>query len=368
MRIYLDGMLFLHAGIGRIYQNLLQGLAGSPEVSRIHTLIPRARKDDFLRRYPYDKIDAVFTDLPFDYREYFGKGPLIRKFRPEPDIHYFPYHNVPYFLKGTVVSTVCDLIPISPFSSLPWHAKTRFRYLVSHALKVSMRVVCISEFTKSQVTDGFDVAPDLLEVIYPPLGDGLSKGQPVSPGEDPMVEGDYILFVGSRNPHKNLKCLIDAFGKLLPEFPGLKLVIAGARMRPRDEVDEALGIEGLRGRVIPFVAATDREIWNLYSNARVFAFPSLIEGFGIPPLEAMARGIPVVCSDIPAIREVCGDAVRYAEPRDPEDFARAIREAIKIPDGEEAVRRGREKAGRYSKSDSVAAYLALFRRCLEGKK
>ena len=86
MRIYLDGMLFLHAGIGRIYQNLLQGLAGSPEVSRIHTLIPRARKDDFLRKYPNDKIEAVFTDLPFDYREYFGKGPLIRKFRPEPRI------------------------------------------------------------------------------------------------------------------------------------------------------------------------------------------------------------------------------------------------------------------------------------------
>lgn len=367
MKIYIDGMLFRHAGIGRIYQNLLQGLAESPEISRIYTVVPEGRREDFLREYPYDKIEAVFTDLPFDYREYFRKGLLIRKFKPDPDIYYFPYHNVPYFLKGTVVSTICDLIPISPFYSLPWHARCRFRYLLSHALKVSTRIVCISGFTKSQVTDCFDVSPDRIEVIYPPLEDDPSRDPPALPGDGRMVKGDYILFVGSRNPHKNLKCLIDAFGRLLPEFPGLKLVIAGARMRHRDEVDDALETEGLRGRVIPYVTATDRQIGNLYSHARAFVFPSLIEGFGIPPLEAMARGIPVVCSDIPVIREVCGDTVRYADPRDPADFARAIREVLTEPYGEKDVQRGKERARRYSKSNSVAAHLSLFRRCLEGK-
>ncbi|TRZ99445.1 MAG: glycosyltransferase family 1 protein [Deltaproteobacteria bacterium] len=364
MRIYLDGMLFRHAGIGRIYQNLLQGLVESPEILRIYTLIPRARKDDFLHEYPYDKIEAVFTDLPFDYREYFRKGPLIRKFNPAPDIHYFPYHNVPYFLKGTVVSTVCDLIPISPFSCLPWHAKSRFRYLVSHALKVSTRVVCISEFTKSQVLDRFDVSPDLLEVIYPPLEDDPSRDQPVIPGEDRMVEGDYLLFVGSRNPHKNLKCLIDAFKRLAPEFPGLKLVIAGARMRQRDEVDEASETEGLRGKVIPYVTVTDREIENLYSNARVFVFPSLIEGFGIPPLEAMTHGIPVVCSDITVIREVCGDTVRYADPSDPQDFAKVIREVLTGPQDPVRVLAGRSRAKTYNREACAGRYIRLFKRCL----
>ena len=367
MRIYIDGMLFRHAGIGRIYQNLLQSLAEAPEISRICTLIPRARKEDFLRKYPHDKIEAIFTDLPFDYREYFGKGFLIQKFKPKPDIHYFPYHNVPYFLKGNIVSTVCDLIPISPFCSLPWHATWRFKYLVSHALKVSTRVVCISDFTKSQVMERFDVAPDLLEVIYPPLDDDLSSDPPARSGKDRMVEGDYLLFVGSRNVHKNLKCLMDAFGKLLPEFPRLKLVIAGARMRRRDEVDEALETERFRGSVIPYATATDREIASLYSHAKVFVFPSLIEGFGIPPLEAMARGIPVVCSDIPVTREVCGDTVRYAAPDDPADFARAIRDAFTEPCGEEAARRGKERAWRYARNNSAAQYLSLFRRCLEAK-
>jgi glycosyltransferase involved in cell wall biosynthesis len=364
MRIYIDGMLFRHAGIGRIYQNLLQSLAESPEISRIYTLIPKARKEDFLHRYPHDKIEAIFTDLPFDYREYFRKGLLIQKFKPKPDILYFPYHNVPFFLKGTIVSTVCDLIPISPFSSLPWHAKSRFKYLVSHALKVSTRIVCISGFTKSQVTDCFDVSPDRIEVIYPPLEDDPSRDPPALSGDGRMVEGDYILFVGSRNPHKNLKCLIDAFGRLLPEFPGLKLVIAGARMRSRDEVDEALENEGLRGKVIPYAAATDREIGHLYSNARAFVFPSLIEGFGIPPLEAMARGIPVVCSDIPVIREVCGDSVRYADPHDPSGFASALRDVLMNPLNSRDTLVGRDRIRMYTKEKIAGQYLRLFKRCI----
>lgn len=365
MKIYIDGMLFRHAGIGRIYQNLLQGLAESPEISRIYTVIPRVRKEDFLQKYPYDKIEAIFTDLPFNYTEYFRKGLLIHNFKPKPDIHYFPYHNVPYFLKGIVVSTVCDLIPISPFYSLPWHATWRFRYLLSHALKVSSRVVCISDFTKSQVIECFDVAPDLLEVIYPPLDDDLSNDPTVRSEKDRMVEGDYLLFVGSRNVHKNLKCLIDAFGKLLPEFPGLKLVIAGARMRQRDEVDVAIEDENFRGSVIPFLEATDREIENLYAYAKVFVFPSLIEGFGIPPLEAMARGIPVVCSDIPVIREVCGDAVRYADPHDPSDFAAAVRETLMKARNSRDTLVGRDRIRRYSKGKIAGQYIRLFKECNE---
>jgi hypothetical protein len=97
--IYIDGMLFRHAGIGRIYQNLLDGLVESAEISRIYTVVPTPRKEEFLRKHPSDKIEAKFTDLSFNYTEYFRKGLLIQKFKPRPDIHYFPYHDVPYFLK-----------------------------------------------------------------------------------------------------------------------------------------------------------------------------------------------------------------------------------------------------------------------------
>jgi glycosyltransferase involved in cell wall biosynthesis len=210
----------------------------------------------------------------------------------------------------------------------------------------------------------FDVAPGLLEVIYPPLDENLSIDRPIHPEMDRMVEGDYLLFVGSRNVHKNLKCLIDAFAELLPEFPGMKLVIAGARMRRRDEVDEAMETGRFHdGVVIQYVAATDREIGNLYAHARALVFPSLIEGFGIPPLEAVARGVPAVCSDIPVIREVCGDAVKYADPDDPSAFTAAVRETLMSPPDSGNTLAGRDRIRRYSKGKIAGQFIRLFKEC-----
>jgi glycosyltransferase involved in cell wall biosynthesis len=213
------------------------------------------------------------------------------------------------------------------------------------------------------VIDSFDVPPDFLEVIYPPLDVDLARDPLEFSEKDRMVEGDYLLFVGSRNAHKNLKCLIDAFGRLLPEFPDLKLVIAGARMRLRDEVDEALEAGRFRESLIPYLTATDREIRNLYAHARAFVFPSLIEGFGIPPLEAIAFGIPAVCSDIPVIREVCGDAVKYADPHDPSDFAAAVRETLMETRNSRDALAGKDRIRRYSKGKIAGQYIQLFKGC-----
>jgi glycosyltransferase involved in cell wall biosynthesis len=364
MKIYIDGMLFQHTGIGRIYQNLLQSFAESEEISRIYTLVQAGKKEEFLERYPYKKIEAKFVDLPFNYKEYFRKGSFIKSFTPRPDIYYFPYHNVPFFLKGKIISTICDLIPISPFLPLPWYVRPRFRYVFSHALKVSTGIVCISNFTKSQVIEYFHVPADRLQVVYPPLDDRLPSGDPMSMGPERMIGGDYLLYVGNRHVYKNLKCLLDAFELLLPDFPDLKLVIAGARMRRRDEVDEALEDERFRGRLIPYISANDQEIGNLYSHARVFVFPTLIEGFGIPPLEAMSRGIPAVCSDIPVIREACGKTVSYATPGDPKDFARAIRESLTKPRSAGEVLAGRERIAMFSRRKIADQYIELFKSCL----
>jgi glycosyltransferase involved in cell wall biosynthesis len=137
-------------------------------------------------------------------------------------------------------------------------------------------------------------------------------------------------------------------------------------MQRDDDVDAALKDPVMRAKVIEFPEATDEEIQNLHAHARVFVFPTRIEGFGIPPLEALSFGVPVVGSDIPVVREVCGNAIRYANPDDPADFARRIREALAEPHGEEAVRNGKERAWRYAKINSVARYLDLFRRSIHG--
>lgn len=368
MKIYIDGMWFRHTGIGRIYENLLHGLIGTEEVERISTVVQRFRRREFESRFPSPKIEAKFVDFPFNYRELLYKGRTIRSFDARPDLLYFPSFNVPFFLPGRIVSTICDLIPITPFFNLPWHVKARYRIAIRHAIRSSVKVVCISEFTKRQVIEEFGVGPDRLEVIYPPLHLPGEEEIARAKGQSPLVGGDYLLYVGNRHPHKNIPCMLEALRLLQPRFPGLRAVIAGARMRnDGDEVDAVLKNPEMRAKVIEFPGASDEEIRNLFAHAKVFVFPTRIEGFGIPPLEALSFGVPVVVSDIPVTREVCGNAVRYAGPDDPADFARAIREALTEPRGEEAARSGKERAWRYARNNSVAQYLALFRRCVERK-
>lgn len=365
LNLYIDGMWFRHTGIGRIYENLLKGLVESEEVECIHTVVSPGREKEFLEDFSSRKIMPRFVSYPYDYREILRKGLALRDLHPKPDLFYFPSFNVPYFLDGKVVSTVCDLIPLTPFFDLPWHMRARFRFAVRHALARSVRTVCISQATRDHVAKEFGAGTDSLEVIHPPL-DFPVLDCPAGAGEDrPIVEGDYLLYVGNRNPHKNLGCLLDAFRMLAHDFPGFRVVLAGPRMRKRDDVDMAREAPDLRDRLVEIPSSSDEEIHNLYRHARAFVFPTLIEGFGIPPVEALWHGVPAVCSDIPVVREVCGDAVRYANPRDPSDFARAIRRALREPRDTGRREAGREWARRYSRDMATRRYLDLFRRCLD---
>lgn len=358
MKIFVDGMMFRHTGMGRIYENLVDGLVRSGEVDRISTLVPSRMERAFRERFPSPKIDARFTGLSYDYGEYLHKGRVINREFPGRDVYHFVSTNVPFFLRGRVVSTVCDLITISPLFGLPWHRRCRFEYPIRHAIGRSDHVVCISEFTKSEVRRSFGTPPEKLSVIYPPLSfpDGPGAGKPAA------VAGDYLLFVGNRHVHKNLRCLFAALRLLAPEAPSLKVVVAGARMTPLDDVDHAMEDPILRDRIIAIEGAEDRVIRDLYAHAKAFVFPSRMEGFGIPPLEALHAGIPAVCSDIPVLREVCGDAAAYADPLDPADFARKIREAVAAPHPETHALAGRARSMKYAAEDTCRAYLDLFRR------
>jgi glycosyltransferase involved in cell wall biosynthesis len=368
LRIYIDGMFFRSSGIGRCYENLLRALDGADDVSGICTIVPRSREEDFRRSFPSGKIDARFVDFSYlGASDFLRKGFLIRSFHPAPDLFYFPNINMPYFWEGKAVSQVHDLIPLTRHSDWPWRHRFAFRRLAARALRRSHRTVCVSEFTKRQVMAEYRIAGDRIRVIHNWIDDGFLRGSRLPDTEKPIVEGEYLLCVGNRSTHKNLKTLFEAFRRLLPVFPGLKVVVVGARMRARDDVDDAVSDPALAERIVQVPPVTDERLRNYYGFARAFVFPTLIEGFGIPPLEALAFGVPAVCSDIPAIREVCGDAVRYADPADPEAFARQIRSALSDPQLNSVYReRGAVTLSRYRREPALGKYLDLFRDCMEG--
>jgi glycosyltransferase involved in cell wall biosynthesis len=367
VRIYVDGMFFRLSGIGRCYENVLSALLATKDVSKVFTVVPNGRTEEFTRQFRSDKLEARFVDFAhLSYGDFFRKATLIRAFSPKPNILFFPNFNVPFFLKGKIVSTVNDLTPISRYSDYSRLQQAGFRFLVRRALRVSEKTVCISEFGRRLVMDAFGAPEERLPIIHPWVAEAFLGGEDAARRRTAAVEGDYLLFVGNRYGYKNLGGLLAALRLLLPEFPGLKAVIVGVQKGTRGDTERLMTILSLEGRIVEFPRATDDELKALYARAKVFVFPSFMEGFGLPPLEALAFGVPVVCSDIPVIREVCGDVVRYADPSDPASIACQVRCALIETERNGVYReKGIERVRRYSREESIRRYMDLFRACLE---
>ena len=141
----------------------------------------------------------------------------------------------------------------------------------------------------------------------------------------------------------------------------MRLVVAGGRYTTPDMVDRWKTDPRLKDRLIEIPDPTDEEIVRLFSGAKAFVFPSFAEGFGLPPLEAMAAGVQVVCSDIPVFREVYGDAVLYVDPNRPESIAAALRALLTDPSLSSDLRaRGKKQALKYRRGQHMARYIDLL--------
>jgi glycosyltransferase involved in cell wall biosynthesis len=258
---------------------------------------------------------------------------------------------------GRYIVSVNDVSVFSPHFRQPWYRKTGFRRLLSRAVHGAETVVTISETVKGDLVREFGLVPGKIRVIYPWITETFFEPPPATGSP---VSGEYLLYLGLRIAHKNVEGIVRAFLLLLDDFPKLNLVIAGSRYSTPDMVDRWKGDPRLKGRLIEILDPSDNDIAGLFSGAKAFAFPSFAEGFGLPPLEAMASGVPVVCSDIPVFREVYGDAVRYVDPSRPESIAEGIRAVLEDPGLSASLRqKGRQRASIYRQEKSIRKYLDL---------
>lgn len=360
--IFLDGMFFRSTGVGRIYENLLRMLLAQEWIGKIHTVIPASLEKRFLERFPGPRVAPVSVGYgPMSFGDLFLKARVLDGIAPHVPLFVFPGHNVPRRVPGEYVMTVHDLTVFSPHFRISRLRKAGFRHLLSRSLSRAKQVVVVSETTRGELVREFSLPPEKIVVIPNWIGDEffLPEVNRIS-GKSP-VAGDYLLCVGLRIAHKNLDGLVRAFLLLLARYPHLRLVIAGRRYRDPDMVDVWKGDPRLKDRLIEILDPADDEVISLLANAKVFVFPSLAEGFGLPPLEAMAAGLPVVCSDIPVFHEIYGDAVRYVNPRSPESIADGIHDVLSDPVlADRLCRIGKKQAESYRRERSVGAYLKVI--------
>lgn len=187
-----------------------------------------------------------------------------------------------------------------------------YKTLTPLSVATSLKVLTVSEFSKNEIIRLLHVEKDKIAVIYNAVSSSFTQ---LDTSHENSAKGEkYILAVSSIDPRKNFETLLKAFSIL--KDTDMKLYIIGGQNRIYSTSVEELSANISSERIKWLGRVTDTELKQYYKNTSCFVYPSLYEGFGIPPLEAMSIGVPVVVSDIPSIREVCGDAALYANPLD----------------------------------------------------
>jgi glycosyltransferase involved in cell wall biosynthesis len=220
---------------------------------------------------------------------------------------------------GRLVTTVHDLIPFRFPRLVPWRHRWAVRVLLSGALRRAARVIAVSEATRADLLARYRLPPDRVVVVpeaASPRFAAVSAAEVARVRARHGLEGPYVLFVGLLEPKKNVAGLLEAVARLRRDgtWGPTRLVVAGAVGWGVAALPEHAGRLGLDGVVRWLGAVDEADLPGLYGGAVCFAFPSLWEGFGLPALEAMAAGTPVVASRRGALPEITADAALLVEP------------------------------------------------------
>jgi glycosyltransferase involved in cell wall biosynthesis len=307
-------------GIGRYISKLTEALAQSGDGNEyvyFYTNITNKpiqglpeNKNYHLSRHRWP--DKMITAL-WGYTNH----PKVERFTGPLDVFHSPSLQVPPTKKAARVFTIFDLIPIAfPDMAIPSSVR-HFRPRVKHYVSRADIIVAISKATADDIVNLLDVQPEKIRVVYPGTTP-LIKATPEKIEDIRLKFGlrkDYILFVSRLDPRKNLTRLFKAF-----EFSGLfkdfDLVIAGPKGWHMEEMFQTWRDIKCRDQIKWLYFVREEELAALYSGAAFFVYPSLVEGFGLPILEAMSVGCPVLTSKISSMPEAAGDAAIYVDPYD----------------------------------------------------
>lgn len=367
MRIGIDARLWSQTGVGRYIRSLYRYL---PLLDSENHYVWFFKKNEFQSlKMPSIKWKKVEVNIHWHSLREQLILPWIF-YRENLDLLHFPYFSFPILYPGKFVITIHDLIfdhyKTGKASTLPswlyFIKKAGYHVVLWTAARRAKFVLTLSQDAKSEIASHYSISQDKIVVTYESgtledtrrefKGNQYKRIRNLTP---------YILYVGNAHPHKNVESLVLAIRELRKSIPKVKLVLVGSDSYFYPRLIEFTKKENLEDLVEVVGVVDNTEIAAWYHFALCFVSASKMEGFGIPPLEAMSMGCPVLVSDIPVFHEICSEAAVYFDPSKPSDIAKKIIETLSDEKLIESLKsRGYQRVKMFSWEKTVAETLQVY--------
>ncbi len=370
MRIAIDARKLRDFGIGTYIRNLLRHLARLDATTEFVVLC-REQDSAFVTELGENFRAVTEPSRPYSLREQFAIPLELR--RAGVNLFHAPHYVLPPMTPCRSVVTIHDCIHLR----FPQYLPSRLGYAYARsslwvAAHRSARVLTVSEASKRDILEYFRVPESKVTVIYNAIDERFHEEPPADEvmrvQERYQLTDPFILYAGNIKPHKNLERLIEAFHMVRRgELEHIKLLIIGDEISKYATLRRAVHRYKLHKHVRFFGFVPDATLAILYRLARVFVFPSLYEGFGLPPLEAMASGTPVITSNLSSLPEVVGDAAMLIDPYQPDAIAGAMRRVLQDERLRDDMReRGLARVREFSWARSVKQVREIYDEVLAG--
>ena len=371
MKIAIDVRKISDFGIGTYIRNVVRTL-GRLQHDNEYVLVGNTEKILAIGPLPQNFHTAPLGHTELSLAGWLQFRSIVRQSRC--DLVHIPHLSwLPRGLPCPYVMTVHDLqeylVGTRRTSALKRSAHFQ---LTRRVLEGAARVIAVSEFTRNEIQSRFGIPDAKLDVTYNALDERFRSGHATEAeklliAQRYQVNYPFLLYVGSVSPHKNVVRSIEAFSALKAElakenqYPDLKLIIIGDDVSSHPDLRRTVLRSGMQNdvRFLGFVPIDILRIF--YDAAKVFVFPSLYEGFGLPPLEAMAHGTPVVTSNTSSLPEVVGDAAVLVNPENVFEIMRGLHSALLDPELRARLKqRSVAQAARFSWDSSVSVLLKSY--------
>jgi glycosyltransferase involved in cell wall biosynthesis len=371
MKIAIDIRRMTEFGVGTYIRNVVRTL-GKLDRENKYLLIGSPAKVKEIGSLPANFHTVPLMEPERSLQGYRQFRAILKRF--ECDLVHIPnLFSIPRALPCPYVMTVHDMLePMSRAREQNGFWRSLHFQLTKQVLRGAARIFAVSNFTKGEIEKLSDIPSQRIEVVYNAIDERFLHGHATAADRQVIVERyqvtyPFLLYAGRISPHKNVVRMIEAFSALKTElekdevFPDLKLIIIGDDLSGNPDLRRTVIRSGVQNDV-RFLGFVPIEVLRtFYDQAKIFVFPSLYEGFGLPPLEAMAHGTPVVTSNVSSLPEVVGNAAVLVNPENVFEIMRALhRVLLDQPLRERMKERSYQQAAKFSWEKSVRRILDVY--------